>query len=773
MLKFYAYDVEVLPNLFSVTFISINDYLLKFKDCVNDKNKAIPLTEKYTVKEIKEKLKKVETHIFCITDTNDNDLLPMVSFIEQMGKRDNNNKIIDTYHVYGFNSYNYDKLMISSLLMNYRRLNTTKELITKLYKTSKKIIEEQDLPNTDKSLEHIKKFRLPYFDIDIMKIFALNKVGNFINDKGEVKFFGKSLKQTSINIKWYNLLEYELPPICDKDIHFYHNNDLFRGVNAERLNMIIDKWDRYILEEYVPDLLRYNTNDVFILCELVRLYSEEIKIRYSISQSYNINVLNSSRSDIADKLFIKFYSEFSGLKYSQWKGTTERTIMSFNKVILPGITFKTDYMNSFLKKIKEVKIYATDKKSFNEIIKINNTSYNIATGGIHSVDKPQKLKSKILINGEIKELDNFTDETWNEIDDDSYVLMHYDIASFYPSLMSIYQIYPEHLNQGVFTSLITWLKDTRVKAKHSKDELYDGVNAKLLAEVLKIVINSIYGKLGYKYGDLYDRMAVLKVTINGQLLMLMLCEELELNGINVISANTDGIIIKLYKKDKEKFDTISNNWKQFTKLEADYEYLKYYICRDVNNYIAQEFNGKLSNKGSLNPNLFRENLAKGYNMPIVAKAVNDFLLYNKNVLETLYESTDILDFCATQNIGRQFHVALKTEKNGLLVVNELQKNVRYYVSNNGGNLYKVHNDTGSYSGLSAGNKIVVINELDDLDISFRDIDYNYYYRESLKIIDPIMLGIDPKSKSDPIKKTVSGKKAIEKYSGYYKRLFDE
>ena len=35
------------------------------------------------------------------------------------------------------------------------------------------------------------------------------------------------------------------------------------------------------------------------------------------------------------------------------------------------------------------------------------------------------------------------------------------------------------------------------------------------AQVLKIVINSIYGKLGFEIGDICDRLAVLKVTING------------------------------------------------------------------------------------------------------------------------------------------------------------------------------------------------------------------------------------------------------------------
>ena len=136
----------------------------------------------------------------------------------------------------------------------------------------------------------------------------------------------------------------------------------------------------------------------------------------------------------------------------------------------------------------------------------------------------------------------------------------------------------------------------------------------------------------------------------------MLCEELEMNGIEVVSANTDGIVVKLYKKDKPKFDEITNNWLKVTKLGADSELYSHYINRDINNYEAKELDGKITYKGDFNPKLYIEDLQKGYNQPIVAQAVENYFLYDKPVLETLYEATDILDFCKTQNIGKQFHV---------------------------------------------------------------------------------------------------------------------
>ena len=112
----------------------------------------------------------------------------------------------------------------------------------------------------------------------------------------------------------------------------------------------------------------------------------------------------------------------------------------------------------------------------------------------------------------------------------------------------------------VFVNLISWMRDTRVEVKHSAEDIIDGIPKDVLALVLKIVINSIYGKLGFEAGSLYDRLAVLKVTINGQLLMLMLAEELELNNIHVISANTDGLMIKIYDNQWDVYNKITKEW---------------------------------------------------------------------------------------------------------------------------------------------------------------------------------------------------------------------
>ena len=440
MILSHSYDVEVLPNFFSITITDVNDYLRVFADCVNEKGKPIPLVQKLTVKEIKERLSIVKRCSFYITDKDDSQLLQMLATINNMRPFvDDNGKAMRT-DMFGYNSSKYDKLMVSGLLMWANQVNSTKELITKLYELSKHIISMQDneeLARHDYLLANLKKNKLPYVDIDIMTIFALNKVGKGKNQNGDTIYFGKGLKQTSINLQWYEILEYELPPISDKDIHLYQNNPILKNLPADKVNRLVEKWDRYIIDEWIEPTMYYNANDVFIVCEMIRLYMDEIKLRYSISRAYKIDVLSSSRSNIADKMFIKFYSEFSGLAPEQWRGQkTERTAMAFKRVIFPFIQFKTKPLQDLLADMKKVVVYSVSKDAFIREVKLGNLTYTIATGGLHSQDTPRELKSKIMFTdypstGEVERIKtiatNKNDSIWKHITDNSYIYIHWDI----------------------------------------------------------------------------------------------------------------------------------------------------------------------------------------------------------------------------------------------------------------------------------------------------------------------------------------------------------
>lgn len=349
-------------------------------------------------------------------------------------------------------------------------------------------------------------------------------------------------------------------------------------------------------------------------------------------------------------------------------------------------------------------------------------------------------------------------------------------TSYYPSIMISYNIAPKHLDKNTFVKMVDYLKQTRVKCKHTKDEdghVIEGVPNKIGAEALKIVINSIYGKLGSELFFLYDRLAQMQVTINGQLMTMTLIEELELNGIHVISANTDGIVIKLPRDKFDVYKDITDRWNETNKMGADYETYTMIASRDINNYFDIQEDGSVEFKGALDPYQYLKDLKKGYDAPIVAKAVYEYLAHNIPVMSTLRNHKDILDFCKTQNVGHQFNVVYEYVENGQVKTVHSQRHVRFYVCNKGVVIQKEHKVTGARSKLAGGKSVCILNSLDDKPIEERNINYGYYYNECYKIIDPIMLGISPTQKGDRTKRALSGKANIKKYSHQYNRLFDD
>ena len=758
-----AVDVEIFINMFSVTFVDMKSYLQMFADCIDEDGKPVPLTDKLSVEEIKYRLDRVEADVFCITDTNDTDLLSLVSYFNKMTPyfitKDDGSQEAVRYDLFGFNNKGYDDLMIQAFLMYFNRCDNVKALIVKLKSISDKIISlqnDKDLFYQDKEIDLIKSYRLPYATVDVQQIYGLNSAGvNIDKDTGERVKFGKSLKQTSINLKWYELLEFRLPPIDEEEYNLYwRKKDHYRGLSLDNLNALItNDFDRYVLSKYIDKMLYYNRNDVFLVCETVRQKPEEVKLRYAITKAFKINVLCSSRANIADKLVVKFYSDMSGLHRDKFiKLRTERTKLSFKKIIFPHIKFKTEQLQKLLAEMKEVVITRTSKDAFNKTVKFYGTTYTLATGGIHSVDPPRICKS----------------------DENKYVYIHWDYTSYYPSIMIEYEICPKHLNKSVFKKMVSYMKDTRVKCKHGGDiPVISGVPNNIGAEALKIVINSIYGKLGSEIFFLYDRFAQMQVTINGQLMTMNLIESLELEGIHVISANTDGIVLKLPVDKREIFKKVTDNWNKEMKMSADGEEYKLIVSRDVNNYFDIQTDGTIEYKGALDPKQYIKDLKKGYDMPIVAKAVFEYFVNNTPVMTTLRNHKDILDFCKTQNIGKKFKVLYLKVVDGIVKEHQVQRYVRYYVSSKGVILLKEDDDTGKRSRLASGLPVKLLNSLDDKPIEDREIDYKYYYNECYKIIDPIRLGISTNQKADALAGVVSGRLAIRKKRQQYLQLFDE
>lgn len=730
-MKALAYDIEVTRNYFGVCFVDLNHYLEVFKDCVDDKQEAIPLIDKLSVTEIKNRLATVKRYRFSIFEDDDSELYPLLNWLQYEAD------------YFGYNNNKYDRLMLSALLMYYNQFDKPGKLIEFLYDTSQRIIRnsDNDVLWQDNFTNMLMKNRLNFRDLDLFQIFRLDH-------------FHKSLKQTSINIKWYNLLEYHMPPISELDVDYYYRLTENRGLSIEQLNRLYrNSFERYLHPSWKKEMEEYNDNDVFICCELVRMNQEEIRLRYMISKEYEINVLSASRSTIADKVIVKLYSKFTGLHPKRFIDTkTIRRKIEVSEILSDKIQFLSPQLNDLLQSLRSL-VLRGKKGEFERTFTYAGTSYTLATGGLHSNEIPAIY-----------------------VADDKQTIVDRDVTSYYPNLIRSLKVCQKHLNPKAWFRIADTIVDERTEHKHlAKDKslsLIQQIKHFTAAACLKIVANAgIFGKMGSEKSFLCDKKAMYKVTINGQLFLLMLIERLEDAGIHVISANTDGIVTIVPKGLEETADNICHWWEKHLGLELEFTSYSKYITEGVNSYLTVKTDGKKKFKGRMNPKMYLEDLSKGYNSPIVAKAVTEYFINGTPVMETLRNSKSILDFCRTQNVNRKYYIEYTHVVDHKMVVEEVQRNTRFYVSLTGGSLMKVevlgwdenNQPKLKKSSLCAGQRVTVCNLVEDKDISELNINYLYYYNECMAIIEPIEQSRNNKGK---------GKRLVKKYYGMRNTLFD-
>lgn len=730
-MKALAYDIEVTRNYFGVCFVDLNHYLEVFKDCVDDKQEAIPLIDKISVAEIKNRLATVRRYRFSIFEDDDSELYPLLNWLQYQAD------------YFGYNNNKYDRLMLSALLMYYNQFDKPSKLIEFLYDTSQRIIRnsDNDVLWQDSFTNMLMKNRLNFRDLDLFQIFRLDH-------------FHKSLKQTSINIKWYNLLEYHMPPISELDVNYYYRLTENRGLSIEQLNRLYrNSFERYLHPAWKKEMEEYNDNDVFICCELVRMNQEEIRLRYMISKEYEINVLSASRSTIADKVIVKLYSKFTGLHPKRFIDTkTIRRKIEVSEILSDKIQFLSPQLNDLLQSLRSL-VLRGEKGEFERTFTYAGTSYTLATGGLHSNEIPAIY-----------------------VADDKQTIVDRDVTSYYPNLIRSLKVCQKHLNPKAWFRIADTIVDERTEHKHlAKDKslsLIQQIKHFTAAACLKIVANAgIFGKMGSEKSFLCDKKAMYKVTINGQLFLLMLIERLEDAGIHVISANTDGIVTIVPKGLEETADNICHWWEKHLGLELEFTHYSKYVTEGVNSYLTVKTDGKKKFKGRMNPKMYLEDLSKGYNSPIVAKAVTEYFINGTPVMETLRNSKSILDFCRTQNVNRKYYIEYTHVVDHKMVVEEVQRNTRFYVSLTGGSLMKVevlgwdenNQPKLKKSSLCAGQRVTVCNLVEDKDISELNINYLYYYNECMAIIEPIEQSRNNKGK---------GKRLVKKYYGMRNTLFD-
>lgn len=261
-------------------------------------------------------------------------------------------------------------------------------------------------------------------------------------------------------------------------------------------------------------------------------------------------------------------------------------------------------------------------------------------------------------------------------EDDANELWLVDVASFYPSLIAAKDISPRAYGDcGAATYQAILRRRLAVKAEAKVTE--DPAERKRLdvqSDALKLVLNSTFGKLGDQYSTLFDLNALLAVTLSGQLMLIDLIERLRGVEVEVISANTDGLFVRV-KRDDPRWRMVLREWERDTGMTLEDERLGRLAIMATNNYAYVNHSGKAKRrggafKGDLSP------LARP-NSLVVADAVAEALLRDISPERTVSECKELLRFCRVTLRGKKVESAvLKDDAGGSEV--ELPKVSRWY-----------------------------------------------------------------------------------------------
>lgn len=568
--------------------------------------------------------------------------------------------------------------------------------------------------------------------------------------------------------------------------------------------------------EQADIVLNYNKKDTKETYNFYLECMEAIKFREQLSEEYGKSFINADDTKIGAEIFVHELEKANpGCCFKRGrKQQTIRSEIDLSQCIVPYAEFKRPEFSA-VKEWFEKQVIKETKGVFTDILESDLGDVakyaNMRTKRQKQMSKPneaklEKLKNKHpmgwlseepLKSGNISYYWN-----WNVVDslnvvvdgleyvfgvgglhasrenevfrtDDDWVVVDQDVASYYPNLSIMNNVYPEHLGE-TFCRVYDDIYQRRKVFKKQGNKLQ---------AALKLALNGTYGKSNDKYSPFYDPKFTMTITISGQLSLCMLAEKLlEIPTLKMIQCNTDGLTYHVMREHADAAMQICRDWEKVTKLELeDVTYSAMYIS-NVNNYIAVSEGGKVKRKGSyawINRNHDAENPEVSWHQnqsaPIIAKAVCDYMVDGTPVEETITNHEDIYDFMLRTKVPRSSRLVGETynDKGEIDSTVELQRITRYYVATEGvelikimpplkaelevkvyvdqeGNEYFAKNKTeeARYKkyeyigdrtikgedrriGIESGEKVCVCNDIRDYK---NNINYNWYINEAKKLV---------------------------------------
>lgn len=172
-------------------------------------------------------------------------------------------------------------------------------------------------------------------------------------------------------------------------------------------------------------------------------------------------------------------------------------------------------------------------------------------------------------------------------------VLHFDVASLYPSLLLLLNRNPKNDALGVFIPLLRKLREYRLKYKQiarvgaTADERAE---AQARQASFKILINSFYGYLGFSGARFGDGELAAEVTRRGRELLQQLIDGFAAEGCVILEADTDGIYLSsetYFDRPEELLAKVERLLPEGIDLEHDGSYAAMW-CYKAKNYALRE-----------------------------------------------------------------------------------------------------------------------------------------------------------------------------------------
>ena len=485
----------------------------------------------------------------------------------------------------------------------------------------------------------------------------------------------------------------------------------------------------------VKEMIAYRRNDNLVTAHLAKFAASEIEGRRVLQQALypELDLITLGRPRVGKKALIQTYKDQTGaniyeLNRNYWGGEPDALhkkmsslSINFRDLLVMDYKFTTkagkelyEKVIAFNRRMWYGTKKATSEHAFEAAFEIAGKRYVMREGGLHDDIGPGIWES----NGQ--------------------KLLNLDAKSFYPRIVEEYDVSPVYAPG--FGKCIGVPTKYRLEAKaQAKKFEFGSENWKYyddLAGALKIVVNAGVGQLGDMWSPFFDPRGFAKVTINGQLMLIMLIDWLSghIGEIEVVQANTDGVAILCPNKLEGRLRKAVEHWEDKTRMTLEVEELGKLVKKNANAYMEIDTRGNVI-KGAKEFNTIIEP-GRSRSNEIIKKCLIAYYKEGCPPEKIMDECDDIHEFVTVVSArGATNYYQI----DGMLEPGRMQKTLRYYQAQNGGSLGRLFRTAKNITSWPNASSVRVVLDIPDPRLkNFPDLDREWYVKKAKEAIADVL-----------------------------------